>query len=151
MACADYLGQVAESNESNNCAISSFYVNETKPDFIVSDLYIKIGSAVYRNGSSFSRGQYVHPHCTVTNIGTSGIHPGFRLAYYINTGVYRDSDGLDPNELPVGASKTEYVSSSSIKLGDRGTRTYTCCVDYLSQVAELNESNNCATMTFYVR
>ncbi|MFA6056241.1 MAG: CARDB domain-containing protein, partial [Thermodesulfovibrionales bacterium] len=121
------------------------------PDFIISDLYIKVGSTVYRAGGTIGKDSYVHPYCTVKNIGNSGTHPSFRLAYYINADNYRDSDGLDPNELCVGCSKTENVSSDSIKLGDTGTRTYRCCADYQSAVSELNESNNCATMTFTVK
>jgi hypothetical protein len=151
MACADYQGDVLEISESNNCLTSSFFVNNAKPDFVVSDLYLVVNGGIYRNGSSFGKGQYVHPYCTVKNIGTSGIHSGFRLAYYINASEYRDSDGLDTNELPVGASKTEYVSGNTIKLGDTGARSYRCCVDYQGVVSELNENNNCATMTFNVK
>lgn len=149
--CADYQASVPELDESNNCSSFSFEVLPVGPDFVVADQYIKVGSTTYRAGSTIKKSSYVHPYCVVKNIGNSGTHPGFRLAYYINANKYRDSDGVDPNQVGVGVSHTEYVSSDSIRLGDTGTRTYRCCADYQGAVPELNETNNCSTMTFYVR
>lgn len=149
-ACADYQGAVNELDENNNCSSFTFQVNPVGPDFIVSDLYIKVGSTVYREGSTIKKDSYVHPHCTVKNNGNSETQSISRLAYYINSGTYRDSDNVSAN-LCVGCSTTQNVTVNNIRLGSTGTRTYRCCADYLSNVSELNESNNCATMTFYVK
>lgn len=149
-AHADYLKAQPETDETNNSITSSFTVTAYKPDFIVSDLYIKVGSTTYRDGGTIKRNSYIHPYCVIKNIGTSGTHPGFRIAYDID-GDRRDSDGIDKNELCAGCSTTEYVSKDSIKLGDTGTRTYKCDIDYENKVTESNKSNNSATMSFTVK
>ena len=149
--CADIYQDVQETNENDNCQTMDFTVSPIGPDLVVHDMYLKVGSNVYRAGSTVPEDSYVHPYCVVGNIGNSSSHPGFRLAYYINSNKYRDSDGLDANEVCVGCTKTEYVSSNSIRLGSTGTRSYRCCVDYQGAVSELNESNNCQTFSFYVR
>lgn len=141
--CADYQGDVSESEEENNCATRTVQVVDAKPDFIVSALGL-------REGTVIKSGTRVHPWCTVTNIGVGPSASPIRLAYYINTNEYRDDDNVDAVELCVGCSKTEEVQNNNIKLGDRGTRTYRCCADYQGSVSESNEGNNCTTMTFTV-
>lgn len=141
--CADYQGDVSESEEENNCTTKPVEVVDAKPDFIVSALGL-------REGTVIKSGTRVHPWCTVTNIGVGPSASPIRLAYYINTNEYRDDDNVDAVELCVGCSKTEEVENNNIKLGDRGTRTYRCCADYQGSVSESNEGNNCATMTFTV-
>lgn len=141
--CVDYQNAVLETNETNNCSTRIVQVVVPSPDFIVSAFGL-------REGTSIKAGTRVHPWCTVTNVG--GPSPAaMRLAYYINWNVYRDSDAVEAYELCAGCSKKEEVLNNNIKLGDKGTRTYRCCVDYQGVVAEANESNNCATMSFTVR
>jgi len=145
-ACADYQGGVEESNENDNCkeSLSVFEVKEGKPDFIVTNLWL-------REGTSFKQGTRVYPYCTVKNIGTVAPPRDMRIAYYINQNEYRDSDNVSISDMDPGREQTENVNNDNIKLGDKGTRTYRCCADYLGQVAESDESNNCATMTFVVK
>ena len=149
-ACADANSQVAETNEDNNCRDTTFEVQALAPDLYIVDLYLKVGSTVYRAGSTIPKNSSVHPYCVVGNKGNLSTHPGFRIAYYIDASNYRDSDGIDANQIPIGATKTEYVSSDSIRLGSTGTRTYRCVVDYQGQVTELDEGDNSQTFTFYV-
>lgn len=150
MVCADYQNSTPETDENNNCYSFSYEVKLVLPDFIVADMYLKVGSTVIREGGTVKKDSYVHPYCVVQNIGTTGIHAGFRMAYYIDATNFRDSDGLDPNELCIGCMKTEYVSTDSIRLGTTGARTYQCCADYQGAVPELVEWNNCAIMNFSV-
>jgi subtilase family serine protease len=143
-ACADYQDQVQEDNEINNCAQTTFEVRQTYPDFVVSALWL-------REGGSIKNGTRAHPYCTVKNIGNGASPRSFLIKYEINTGVFRDNDTIEAYEVGPGMSKTENVDNDNIKLGDKGNRTYTCCVDYQGQVQESNESNNCATIGFRVR
>jgi len=150
MACANYK-HASEADSTNDCSTFSFEVKPVGPDFVISDMYIKVGSTVYREGSTIKRNSVVHPYAIVANIGTSSAHPGFRIAYYIDSDKFRDSDGLNSNEVCAGCSKTEYISNDGIRLGDKGARTYRCCADYKGTVPELDETNNCKTMIFYIK
>ncbi len=140
--CADYLGTQTETDETNNCLSMVVQVVIPSPNFVVSALGL-------REGTRIRSGTRVHPWCTVTNIG--GPSPSaIRLAYFINADVYRDNDTVEAYELCAGCSKTEDVQNDNIKLGDKGTRTYRCCVDYQGAVSESNEGDNCATMSLVV-
>ena len=141
--CTDYQGTAKETDEGNNCKTSAVTVIPSTPDFIVASMGI-------REGTSIKKGSRVHPWCVVQNTG--GPSPSaIRLAYYINADVYRDNDTVEAFELCAGCSKFEEVLNNDIKLGDKGTRTYRCCVDYQGAVTESNEGNNCSTMSFTVR
>ena len=148
--CVDSKNQLPELNEGNNCKSATYTVVPYKSDLIVSDLYlITSGGQVVRNGTSIPQHTTVHPYCVATNQGNRNVRNGTRLRYEVDAGNYRGDDGLDAADLKVGASKTEYMSDG-FRLGDTGTRTYRCCVDYQGQESELNEGNNCATMSFTV-
>lgn len=142
LACADRWNWQTELDEVNNCKSFSFYVAPAGPDLIVS----AIGN---REGSSVRSGTYIHPWCTVKNVGNKTPTADSRLAYYID-GVYRTDDYVGVSQVNPGQEKWEEVQSSIIKLGNRGNRTYTCCADYQGKVLELNESNNCASMNITV-
>ena len=103
-----------------------------------------------RNGGSLWEDDTVKPHCVAKNIGNRTLQNGIRLKYEVNSGTYRGDDGLDAQDLPVGAQKTEYMSDG-FRLGNTGNRTYRCCVDYRGNEKELNEGNNCRTMSFTVK
>ncbi len=150
MACTDTNGQNPETNEGNNCLISSYEVIAYRPDFYVPDLYLKVGSSFIRNGGIVKKDSYVHPYCTVKNVGNAPSPTSILLGYWINWDRFRDNDTVEASELCVGCEKTEAVVSDSIRLGDTGARTYRCCVDYQGAVSELNEGNNCALMNFTV-
>ena len=148
--CVDSKGWLPETNEANNCKSMTLNVVSWKSDIIVSDLYLKTDSGqIVRNGDSIPQDTTVHPHCVATNQGNRDAQNGIRLRYEVNAGTYRDDDGLDAGDLKVGASKTEYMSDG-FRLGDTGNRTYRCCVDYQGSESELNEGNNCQTMSFTV-
>jgi len=143
--CADTNNGNRETNESNNCFDFSYTVLAIvwKPDFIVSALWIA-------EGTTIKSGTRVHPHCVVKNIGNATPTKDMRLAYYINSNQYRDDDNVEASEMCVGCEQHEQVNNNNIKLGDRGTRSFMCCVDYQGVVSELNEGNNCATIYFTV-
>lgn len=143
--CADTNNANRESSEDNNCFELPYEVIAIvwKPDFIVASLWIA-------EGTTIKSGTRVHPHCIVKNIGNAKPTKDMRLAYYINSNQYRDDDNVEANEMCVGCEQHEQVNNDNIKLGDRGTRSFMCCVDYQGSVAELNEGNNCATIYFTV-
>ncbi len=143
--CADTNNGNRETSEANNCFDFSYPVIAIvwKPDFIVSALWIA-------EGTTIKSGTRVHPHCVVKNIGNAKPTKDMRLAYYINSNQYRDDDNVEANEMCVGCEQHEQVNNDNIKLGDRGTRSFMCCVDYQGAIPELNEGNNCATMYFTV-
>ncbi len=143
--CADTNNGNRETIESNNCFDFSYTVLAIvwKPDFIVSALWIA-------EGTTIKSGTRVHPHCNAKNIGNATPTKDMRLAYYINSNQYRDDDNVEASEMCVGCEQHEQVNNNNIKLGDRGTRSFMCCVDYQGAVSELNEGNNCATIYFTV-
>jgi hypothetical protein len=143
--CADTNNANRETSEVNNCFDFSYTViaQVWKPDFVVSSLWIA-------EGTTIKSGTRVHPHCIVKNIGNAKPTKDMRLAYYINSNQYRDDDNVEANEMCVGCEQHEQVNNNNIKLGDRGIRSYMCCVDNKGAVDELNESNNCATIYFTV-
>ncbi len=148
--CADSTGANEESSESDNCHETTFDVQMSRSDLIVTDLYlITSGGQVVRNGTSIPQDSTVHPYCVATNQGNRNTRNGIRLRYEVDAGNYRGDDGLDAGDLKVGASKTEYMSDG-FRLGDVGNRSYRCCVDYQGSESELNEGNNCATIGFTV-
>lgn len=140
-ATADYQGNVTEGNENNNGMEYWFYVVPAMPDLVVEAMWLAEGSTVKKDTR-------VHPYCVVKNIGNGNAGPS-RLAYYIDQYKYRDGD--DVGSLCPGCSATEHVMNDNIRLGDKGGRTYRCCVDNWGAVPESNESNNCATSNFTVR
>lgn len=150
MACADTNGANPETDETDNCLTGSYEVRIYRPDFYVPDLYLKVGSSFIRNGGIVKKDSYVHPYCTVKNVGNAPSPTSILLGYWINWDRFRDNDTVEASELCVGCEKTEAVVSDSIRLGDTGARTYRCCVDYQGAVSELNEANNCALMNFTV-
>lgn len=143
--CADINNAVPETDETNNCKSFSFDVTPAPStvDFIITGLGLK-------EGTSIKKGTKVHPWCTVRNIGATTPTTGIRVAYYIDD-KYRDDDGIDASELSPGRDQKESVNNDNIKLGDTGTRTLKVCADYQGAVPEINESNNCASMTFKVK
>lgn len=144
MGCADSLDAVHESDETNNCTTTQVTVIPPRPDFIISGLGL-------REGTNIKSGTRVHPFCAVSNIGTTSSPRDIRIAYYINQNQYRDNDSITAYKLCAGCSVWNEVKNNDIKLGDKGVRTYRCCADYQGAVAESNEGNNCATMSFTVR
>jgi len=141
--CANIDNSNIDTNSANNCKIIDFEVTTYHPDFIVTQLGLKEGTII-------KKGSYVHPYCVIKNIGNAPSPKDIRSAYYID-GDRRTDDGTKASELCVGCEKKEEVLGDIIKLGDKGTRTLTCCADYKNEVAELNESNNCRSMTFTVK
>ncbi len=142
MTCADRWNWQSELDEVNNCKSFAFYVAPAGPDLVVSALGI-------REGTSIRQGTYIHPWCTVKNVGNRTPSSDSRLAYYID-GVYRTDDFIDNIQVNPGQEKWEEVQSNIIKLGNKGSRTYTCCADYQGSVLELNESNNCSSLSIIV-
>lgn len=142
MVCADYLDTNPETDKNNNCTSFAFEVKFARPDFIVSSLGFKEGTVI-------KKGSRVHPYCVIKNIGNATPTKGIRSAYYID-GDKRADDGTDANQLAPGQEQREEVIKNNIKLGDKGDRTLTCCADFEKSVVELNENNNCSSISFTV-
>lgn len=148
--CVNTGNDVPEINQDNNCRSMTLNVVPWKPDIVVSDLYLKTGTGqIVRNGASIPEDSVVSPYCEVENIGNRNAPNGFRLRYEVNSGNYRDDDGLDASDMRIGAKKMEYMSNG-FRLGDTGNRTYRCCADYKGDLSELREDNNCRAIAFRV-
>ncbi|NCU41995.1 MAG: M23 family metallopeptidase, partial [Candidatus Moranbacteria bacterium] len=62
--CADSTGANEESSESDNCYETTFDVQMSRSDLIVSDLYLRTsGGQIVRNGTSIPEDSTVHPYC----------------------------------------------------------------------------------------
>lgn len=140
---ANCTGGIPETDYTNNSLSIPFEVRLVLPDLYVADLGL-------REGTSIKAGTRVHPYCVVGNRG--GPSPSaIELQYFINWNVYRDNDTVTAGELCAGCQKKEEVLNDTIKLGDKGPRTYRCCVDTQGAVSESDKTNNCRTISFTVR
>jgi hypothetical protein len=146
--CADYLNQIPETNENNNCTGFPFNVVPKGVDFIISTMGIK--------EPTIKAGQVIHPWMKVRNIGNVTPSTGIRSDYKIfdsvlNTWKRCADDGSDASQLTPGRDQFEEVlSDMCFAPKTPGQHVFEVCADYQNQVAELNETNNCSRFTFTV-
>ena len=143
LACADDNGQVAESNENNNCASSA-----TK---------IQIGPDLAESGVSSSQ-TITGPGLSLTVTDTASNQGGgsaaaFITQYYLSPYTTKSTmarlligsrsiPGLAPSAAMAGTTNITVPSDMAI-----GSYYLLACADDTSQVAETNENNNCAAAT----
>jgi len=143
--CADDLGNVAESNETNNCKASSATIQvraaPAQPDLVVSAVSFSPGFV--RIGSSFTALD------TTGNSGTTTALKATTTRYYLSTDTTITSSD-------VRLTTTRSVPSLKAGNSNSGSRAVTvpanvpagayylgACADDLNLTAESNEINNC--------
>jgi subtilase family serine protease len=140
LACADDLGQVAESNESNNCHASGQQVSVTKPDLVVTRVWDPPEKVL--DGTGFQVTD------TVANGGSSPAGASNTI-YYLSVDTVRSGedlilDGIQKvNSLLAGDVFTG-TAGVTIPEGTPGGAYYLiACADGEGMVDESDESNNC--------
>jgi hypothetical protein len=148
LACADDLGQAAESNEANNCGAAPATVQVTAPppppasgaDLIVTEMFNP--PALAAQGSSFGARDWV------LNQGTASAG-SFVTRYYLSLdtvrnaadillGGSRTSSGIAPGQTSKGSITVTVPGSTPA-----GLYYLLACADDTYQVGEANEANNC--------
>jgi len=129
--CADYLNEIAESNESNNCKLNTFTLPDI-PDFTV--LKKSEGWISYQ-------GKTFNVTFTICNNGTA-------TAAASTANITTDDGGNATASIPSLAPNTCNTTTVGpfTMIGD--SVNVTVCADYLNEIAESNESNNCKLNTF---
>jgi subtilase family serine protease len=148
LACADADSDVAESNESNNCAHSSGKITVTVPDYRVTSVTDPPATATRH--SEFSISDVVH------NSGSAAIASSINSYWLSHDNVigptdYRLSTTVDVSALPGGATAfdddvvlTVPFAARHIKLGHYHVIV---CADSTNVLAESHETNNCHAST----
>ncbi|NCC62223.1 MAG: hypothetical protein EOM12_15085, partial [Verrucomicrobiae bacterium] len=147
----DYRNEVDEYDEGDNeSRVERFEVSSLLPNYTVSDVFFSDPNtgARYYSGATLLEDQYWYPYCEIASIGETNAPIAVEVSHRMD-GSERDTDTLETDEISVGSFATETVWSKW-KLGDTGTRTYTCCVDSTNQLPELNEGDNCKSATYNV-
>lgn len=140
--CADYQNALFETDEGNNCSMTTFEVQPPRPDFVIT----AVGPA--GGNSSFKAGTRIYPAMYIKNIGNANPTGSIRSAYYYSgpaTGgawAYITDDGTEAGQLCVGCQYREQYDGG-MKISVRGTYYFKGCADYLGWQVESNEANNC--------
>ena len=148
LACADDLGAVAETDETNNCVASAGTVQVGLPDLIETGVSNPPATAVV--GTVFSVTD------TVQNVGavTAG---GSITRYYLSLDSVKNAGDVlltgtrGVATLSGGATSTGTVNVVIPSGTPSGTYVLLACADDLSAVAESNEANNCVASTSTVQ
>jgi subtilase family serine protease len=140
LACADNLGVVAESNETNNCVASAGQVLVTAADLVATAVSDPPAAAV--RGTSFPLTD------TVKNQGTAPAGTSTTRYYLSLDTVKSTSDVLLTGSRPVGSLGPGASSSGSATVTVptatvAGSYFLLACADNLVVVAESDETNNC--------
>lgn len=143
---ADYLDKVAESNEANNAAIASVFVNEPKPDLILQSPSL--------NPSSLHAGDNTTLTVRVNNIG-DGNAASSKTGYYLSNDNILDGTDVflaesDINPLAAGAFQDESIVLNIPAGTTPGIYYIMMWADYLNTNAESNEPNNGASVILSV-
>ena len=143
---ADYLNQVAESNENNNVSAYAIQVVTPSVDLVTSSVYASPSQVVA--GNSFNTSGYLY------NQGNAVASPA-TVGYYLSANTT-----LDANDVLIGNSSLGSVSagsyssiygSATIPAGTTNGSYYVLFVaDYLNQLAESNENNNVSSTSITV-
>ncbi|QQS15506.1 MAG: peptidoglycan DD-metalloendopeptidase family protein [Candidatus Moraniibacteriota bacterium] len=137
-ACADTDGSsgdkaVTESDEGDNCYDEVRFTVVSDPDVAVTGL--SLNTTVLE--------------ATVANIGENFGPDVVRISYAVD-GAFVGFDQVKRENLKGGMSKVESVDISQV-VAETGTHTARACIDYDSQIVEVNEVNNCKDLTFVVQ
>ncbi|QQS61172.1 MAG: hypothetical protein IPN70_04790 [Candidatus Moraniibacteriota bacterium] len=147
----DYRDEVEEYDEGDNTSrVERFEISNLKPDYSITDVFFSDPStgAIYRNGAILLEDREWYPYCEIMSTGEINAPINVEVSHRMD-GTERDTDTLGIDDISLGQTYREVVWSKW-KLGNTGTRTYTCCVDSKGWLPELNESNNCKSALFTI-
>lgn len=140
--CADYDGRIPETNESDNCKSSAFEVYiaapvppptpPALPNFTASSLNFGSSNTMV-NGVAFSS------NVIFTNQGGTA-NQVIKVGYYLDN-VLVGTDQVQPATMPLGATRTETLENFSVSVS--GKHVFKSCIDYLSEITESDEGDNC--------
>ena len=143
---ADYLGQVAETNENNNLATALLQVVAPSIDLTIFQAYL--------SQSSTAPGNTVSTSCYIQNIGNTSA-PSSAVGYYLSTNQILDASDVLLTTSPGGSLNAGQSSSRyeypTIPVGTAPGSYYVLFVaDPANAVAETNENNNVASASLLV-
>jgi hypothetical protein len=139
-ACADDLGGVGESDETNGCAASATTIAITYPDLVPTALDDPPATAVA--GTAFAVADTIRNDGAVTVVTTT-------TRYYLS--LNRTRDGADrllsgkrvvPSLAP-GATSSGHATVRISSTTRTGTYFVLACADDFKKAIETNEGNNC--------
>lgn len=147
LLAADYQNRVAELDETNNVAPLPLEV--VAPD-------VDLTSTAPRNGSIYNPtvGSLFYTRCTLANRGTTSAYPA-TVSYLFSTDNQLSADDLLLSQTPaitlVGGGSQVLESSFTLPANVAPGAYYLLFVtDYLTQVAETDETNNLAPLAIQV-
>ncbi len=131
MVCPDFDNRIAETNETDNCKSMPY---EVRPLPSLVGVSIDLGGEqVIEVNETFT------PGFTVRNDG--GLADKLIKIGYYRDGILAGTDQVQAINLPTGKTKRETLEKFSISTP--GQHTLKACVDYLGEIAESNEGDNC--------
>ena len=145
LACADDLGQVAESDEGGNCIASpTATVTVTRPDLAE--------SAVSAPPSTVARGASFPVTDTAQNLGPVASGPSTTRYYLSHDAAKSAGDTLltGSRAIPALAAEASHAGSATVAIpANTPLDTYflLACADNTNAVVETDETNNCVPST----
>jgi subtilase family serine protease len=143
LACADDLGAVAETDETNNCRASATTLQITLPDLAITALGIP--STAVAAGGAFKITD------TLKNLGTVA-SPASTVRYYLSDDQTKGGADIvlgsrSVASLNAGASSNGSLNVTVPASTPVGAYYVLSCADDTGAVAESNEANNCRAST----
>lgn len=137
IACADSLGQAAESHENNNCSTSASF-NVLGADLVETTVTVP----------PTTTGAKIDVSDTATNSGPGSAGTS-RTNFYISSNGVTQDRAVGFRNVPALASSANSAGITTLTLpaGTTGTYYIIACADTLAQVPETDETNNCTTST----
>ena len=137
---ADYLGQIAETNENNNVTASPLQVVAPGIDLIIQQAFLSTFSAA--SGSTLSA------NCIIVNIGNAPASSS-TVGYYLSTNPVLDASDVLLNTTTgfalANGQGSQRFASITVPLGTAAGSYFVLFVaDPQGQVTETNENNNVA-------
>jgi subtilase family serine protease len=141
LACADDLGVVTETNESNNCVASTRTTQLTLPTADLAVTAVSDPPVAAVPGTSFVVTD------TTLNVGPVSV-PGSTTRYVLSVDGVRSADDILLGSRGMGALGPGVPSTGpalvTIPVGTAtGTYFLLACADDTGQIVEANEVNNC--------
>jgi subtilase family serine protease/subtilisin family serine protease len=145
LACADDLGAVAETNESNNCVASTLTTQVTLP---TADLAVTV---VSEPPATAAPGSIFWATDTTLNVGPTSV-PASTTRYVLSVDGVRSANDIVIGSRGMGALGPGVPSvGGAVVTVPVGTATGTyfvlACADDTAQIVEASEANNCRAST----
>ena len=140
-ACADGGGDIAETDDNNNCLVVPDILKvQPPPDLLV--------TAVSNPPKAATQGQAINVTSTIKNVGTGSADPSTTRYYLVPSGGTGKIDlkgkppvpALDPGDTFTGRDTVKVRAETA-----PGDYFLQACADTLKVLAEKDENNNCLT------